>query len=85
MKLMCYLICFVMVLLMVGCGGDKVVIEDKPDIPPPPVTNLIRSEPPNGGVIWVIDDLGTPIEIKLFFDHPPPLRFCGWNSGSTSW
>ena len=72
MKLMCYLICFVMSLLMVGCGGeDEPVTKDKPDIPPPPPINLIRSEPPNGDVIWVIDDLGTPVEIRLFFDHLP--------------
>ena len=83
MKLMCYLICFVMGLLMVGCDGDEVVIgdevvtKDKPNRPPPPVTNLIKSEPPNGGVIWIIDDLGTPIEIKLFFDHPPPYVSVG--------
>ena len=59
MKLMCYLICFVMGLLMVGCGGDEVEPEDKPDIPPPPAMNLIRSEPPNGGIISLSDDLGS--------------------------
>ncbi len=77
MKLMCYLICFVMGLLMVGCGGDEVEPEDKPDIPPPPATNLIRSEPPNGGIISLSDDLGTPVEIQLFFDRPPPYVSVG--------
>ena len=71
MKLMYYLICFVMGLLMVGCGGeDEPVTKDKP-APLVPVVNLIRSEPPNGGVIWIIDALDTPVEIKLFFDHLP--------------
>ena len=71
MKLMCYLICFVIGLLMVGCGGEEEpVTKDKP-APLVPVLNLIRSEPPNGSVIWVISDLGYPLEIKLFFDRLP--------------
>ena len=72
MKLMCYLICFVMGLLIVGCGGDEdePVIEDK-DIPPPPPINLIRSEPPKGSIISLSTDLGTPVEIQLFFDRLP--------------
>ncbi len=71
MKLICYLICFVMGLLMVGCGGeDEPVTEDKP-APLIPVMNLIRSEPPNGGIINLSDALDTPVEIKLFFDHLP--------------
>ncbi|MCE2397340.1 hypothetical protein J4G02_22810 [Candidatus Poribacteria bacterium] len=71
MKLMYYLICFVMGLLMVGCGGeDEPVTKDKP-APLVPVVNLIRSEPPSGSVIWTIDALDTPVEIKLFFDRLP--------------
>ena len=72
MKLMCYLICFGMVLLMVSCGGDEddLVTKDEPDAPLP-TANLIKSEPPNGGIISLSDDLGTPVEIKLFFDHAP--------------
>ena len=79
MKLMCYLICFVMGLLMVGCGGDEdePVTEDKPDTSPLPVANFIKSEPPNGGYIDVTDDLGTPIEIRLFFDHAPTFVAVG--------
>ena len=77
MKLMCYLICFVMSLLMVSCGGDEILTKDKPDIPPPPVTNLVRSEPPNGSVIWVIDALDTPVAIELFFDRSPPYVSVG--------
>ena len=72
MKLMCYLICFVMSLLMVSCGGeDEPVTKDKPNIPPPPPINLIRSEPPNGSIIWTLDDFGSLLEIQLFFDRLP--------------
>lgn len=71
MKLMCYLICFVIGLLMVGCGGeDEPVTKDKP-APLVPVVNLIRSEPPNGSIIWTISDFGDPLEFKLFFDRLP--------------
>ena len=78
MKLMCYLICFVMGLLMVSCGGEEEpVTKDKP-APLIPVVNLIRSEPPNGGVIWIIDDLTSPTQIELFFfDRPPPCVSVG--------
>ena len=77
MKLMCYLICFVMGLLMVSCGGEEEpVTKDKP-APLIPVVNLIRSEPPNGGIISLSDALDTPVEIKLFFDHPPPYVSVG--------
>ena len=77
MKLMCYLICFVMGLLMVSCGGEEEpVTKDKP-APLIPVVNLIRSEPPNGGIISLSDDLGTPVEIQLFFDRPPPYVSVG--------
>ena len=79
MKLMCYLICFVMGLFMIGCGSDEdePVTEDKPDTSPLPVANFIKSEPPNGGYIDVTDDLGTPIEIRLFFDHAPTFVAVG--------
>ena len=71
MKLMCYLICFVMSLLMVGCGGeDEPVTKDKPT-PLVPVLNLIRSEPPNGSIINLSSDLGYPLKIQLFFDRLP--------------
>lgn len=71
MKLMCYLICFVMGLLMVGCGGkEEPVTKDKP-APLVPVLNLIRSEPPRGSIINLSSDLGYPLEIKLFFDRLP--------------
>ena len=73
MKLMCYLICFVMILLMVGCGGneDELVTEDKLDTSALPVANFIKSDPPNGGIINLSDALDTPVEIKLFFDRLP--------------
>ena len=79
MKLMCYLICFVMSLLMVGCGGDEdePVTEDKPALSPLPVANFIRSEPSNGSVIGFTDDYTTPIEIRLFFDHAPTFAAVG--------
>ncbi len=79
MKLICYLICFVMSLLMVGCGGDEdePVTEDKPDTSPLPVANFIRSEPPNGSYIDITDALDTPIEIRLFFDHAPTFVAVG--------
>ena len=77
MKVMCYLICFVMILVMVGCGSDEIVTrsdeivtKDEPDVLPS-VINLIRSEPPNGGIINLSDALDTPVEIKLFFDRLP--------------
>ena len=77
MKLMCYLICFVMGLLMVGCGGeDEPVTKDKP-APIVPVVNLIRSEPPKGSIISLSDDLGTPVEIQLFFDRLPSYVSAG--------
>ena len=71
MKLICYLICFVMGLLMVSCGGEEEpATKDKP-APLIPVVNLVRSEPPNGSVIWLTDALDTPVEFNLFFDHLP--------------
>lgn len=84
MKLMCYLICFVMSLLIVGCGGDedepvvedKPVAEDKPDTSPRPVANFIKSDPPNGTLIGVGDDW-TDLEIRLFFDYPPTFVAVG--------
>lgn len=79
MKLICYLICFVMSLLMVGCGGDEdePVTEDKPDTSPLPVANFIKSEPPNGSVIWFTDAVDAPVEIRLFFDHAPTFAAVG--------
>ena len=78
MKLVCYLICFVMSLLMVGCGSEEEsVTENKPDISPLPVANFIKSEPPNGSAIWFTDDLTTPVEIRLFFDHAPTFAAVG--------
>lgn len=78
MKLICYLICFVMSLLMVGCGGDEdePVTEDKPDTSPLPVANFIKSDPPNGTLIGVGDDW-TDLEIRLFFDYPPTFVAVG--------
>lgn len=85
MKLMCYLICFVMGLLMVGCEDDEdelviedeLVTENEPDPLPFPVANLIKSEPPNGSFIGFTDDYTTPIEIRLFFDHAPTFAAVG--------
>lgn len=64
-------------LLMVGCGGeDELVTKDKP-APIVPVVNLIRSEPPKGSIINLSDDLGTPVEIQLFFDRLPSYISAG--------